>query len=130
MLAGADLSGTDLRRADLSEANLVRANLSHCDLVKTNFVRTILYNAHLVGADLKAAILFYGCAETATPRSRTELPNYKTGVHTGAVVENADFTGVQRLSEPVRYYCCAWGGSKTRATIPGGFEGIPNKLGS
>lgn len=129
MLAGADLAGNDLRGTDLSEANLFRANLSHCNLVKTNLTRAILADAQLVGADLKGIILFYGCAETASPRSRTEPPNYKTGAHTGAVIENADFSGVQRLSEPVRYYCCAWGGSRTRATIAGGCEGIPNQLG-
>jgi uncharacterized protein YjbI with pentapeptide repeats len=129
MLAGADLSGTDLRWTDLSEANLIRANLSHCDLVKANFSRTILYDAQLIGADFKGTRLFYGRAETATPRSRTEPPNYETGENTGAVIENADFTDVQRISDSVRYYCCAWGGEKTRATIPGGCEGIPNKLG-
>lgn len=128
-LAGADLCDTDLRWTDLSEANLIRANLSRCDLVKTNFSRTILYDAQLNGADFKGTRLFYGSAETASPRSRTEPPNYKTGEHTGAVVENADFTDVQRMSDSVRYYCCAWGGEKTRATIPGGCEGIPNKLG-
>lgn len=128
MLAGADLSNTDLRWTDLSDANLVRANLTKCDLVKANLVRTILYDAKLANADLKASRFFYGKAETATPRSRTELPDYTTGVHTGAVVENADFSNVQRLSEEQRYYCCAWGGEKTRATIPGGCEGIPNKL--
>ena len=129
MLAGADMSYTDLRWTDLSDANLVRANLTKCDLVKANLARTILYDAKLSYADLKATRFFYGKAETATPRSRTELPDYTTGVHTGAVVENADFTGVQRLSEEQRYYCCAWGGTKTRGTIPGGCEGIPNKLG-
>ena len=129
MLAGADLSGTDLRWTDLSEANLIRANLSRCDLVKTNLSRTVLSEVQLVGADFKGTRLFYGSPETATPRSRTDPPSYKAGVHTGAVVENADFTDVQRMSESVRYYCCAWGGEKTRATIPGGCEGIPNKLG-
>lgn len=129
MLAGADLSGTDLRWTELSEANLVRANLSRCDLVKANLSRTILYEANLAGADLKATRFFYGNLETATPRSRSEFPNYKTGLHTGAVVENADFTGALRMDENQRYYCCAWGGSKTRETIPGGCEGIPNKLG-
>ncbi|HAX79953.1 MAG TPA: low-complexity protein [Cyanobacteria bacterium UBA11372] len=129
MLAGADMSYTDLRWTDLSDANLVRANLTKCDLVKANLARTILYDAKLPYADLKATRFFYGKAETATPRSRTELPDYTTGVHTGAVVENVDFTGVQRLSEEQRYYCCAWGGTKTRGTIPGGCEGIPNKLG-
>jgi uncharacterized protein YjbI with pentapeptide repeats len=128
MLAGADLAGNDLRWTDLSEANLVRANLSGCDLVKANLSRSVLYEANLAGAELKATRFFYGAAETASPRSRTECPNYRTGAYTGAVVENADFTAVQDLSEEQRYYCCAWGGEGTRATIPGGCEGIPNKL--
>ncbi|GAB1539598.1 hypothetical protein NUACC21_22650 [Scytonema sp. NUACC21] len=129
MLAGADLSATDLRWTDLSEANLVRADLRNSDLVKANLSRTILYEADLRGADLNGTRLFYGSVEMASPRSRTEPPNYETGEHTGAVVENANFSDVQRLSEPARYYCCAWGGEKTRGTIPGGCEGIPNKLG-
>lgn len=129
MLAAADLAGTDLRWTDLSEANLIRANLTSCDLVKTNFARTVLCGASLRGADLSGTRFFYGKAETASPRSRTESPNFKTGLYTGAVVENADFTGAQDMSEEQRYYCCAWGGSKTRETIPGGCEGIPNKLG-
>ncbi|MBV8887602.1 MAG: pentapeptide repeat-containing protein [Chroococcidiopsidaceae cyanobacterium CP_BM_RX_35] len=128
MLAGTNLSGTDLRGTDLSETSLIRTDLSYCNLAKANLSRTVLYNAQLVGTDLKGVLMFYGSAETATPRSHTELPNCETGVYTGAVVENANFTHVQRLSEPVRYYCCAWGGSRTRATIPGGCEGIPNKL--
>ncbi|NET42124.1 pentapeptide repeat-containing protein [Okeania sp. SIO2B3] len=129
MLAGADLTKTDLRWTELSDANLVRANLSDCDLVKANFSRTILYEASLVGADLRGARFFYGNAETATPRSRTHVPNYQTGVCTGAVVENVDFNGVKRLSDEQRYYCCAWSGEKSRRKIPGGCEGIPNKLG-
>ncbi|WP_446865914.1 pentapeptide repeat-containing protein [Phormidesmis sp. 146-12] len=129
MLAGANLSGTDLRWTDLSEANLIRANLTCCDLVKANMARTILYGAILRGADLNGTRLFYGTAEAASPRSRTDPPNYKTGAQTGAVVENADFTNAEDMSPEQRYYCCAWGGSKTRSTIPGGCEGIPNKLG-
>ncbi|MFB2921535.1 MULTISPECIES: pentapeptide repeat-containing protein [Aerosakkonema] len=129
MLAGANISCTDLRWVELSEANLVRADLSGCDLAHANLSRTILYEANLVGADLKGTRLFYGAAKTASPRSRTVFPDYETGAHTGAVVENADFTDVQRLSEEQRYYCCAWGGEKTRSTIPGGCVGIPNKLG-
>ncbi|MDY7003849.1 MAG: pentapeptide repeat-containing protein [Cyanobacteriota bacterium] len=129
MLAGADLTKTDLRWTELSDSNLVRANLSYCDLVKANFSRTILYEASLVGADLKGAKFFYGSAETATPRTRTNVPNYQTGVCTGAVVENVDFNGVKRLSDEQRYYCCAWSGEKSRRKIPGGCEGIPNKLG-
>lgn len=131
MLAKADLSQTDLRRTDLSDANLVGANLKNCDLVKANLSRSILYDSDLTGADLKATRLFYGSAQTASPRGHTALikPDYQTGAFTGAVVENADFTDVQGLSEEQRYYCCAWGGEKTRGTIPGGCEGIPNKLG-
>ncbi len=128
MLAAADLSGNDLRWTDLSEANFVRANLSDCDLVKANLSRTILYDANLKGADFNGIRLFYGSGEKASPRSRTQPPNYETGEYTGAVVENANFTNVQRMSDAVREYCCAWGGEKTRSTIPGGCEGIPNKL--
>ncbi|MDP5017197.1 MAG: pentapeptide repeat-containing protein [Dolichospermum sp.] len=129
MLAGADLADNDLRWTDLSEANLIRANLSNCDLVKANLSRTILYDANLSNADLNGVRLFYGLVEQVSPRSRTERPNYETGEHTGAVVENANFTNAQRMSESTRYYCCAWCGEKTRSTIPGGCEGIPNKLG-
>jgi len=129
MLAGADLSGTDLRWTELSDANMVRVNLRGCDLVKANLARTILYEANLAGADLFGVRLFYGSVETASPRSRTERPNYRTGEQAGAVVENADFTGVLRLGEEQRKYCCSWCGEKSRRTIPGGCEGIPNKLG-
>ncbi|MGK7873100.1 MAG: pentapeptide repeat-containing protein [Xenococcaceae cyanobacterium] len=129
MLAGTNLSSMDLRWTDLSEANMVRADLSHCDLVKANFSRTILYEANLAGADLKGTRLFYGSVETASPRSRTIPPDYSTGAHTGVVIEKANLTGVHGLSKEQRYYCCCWGGEQTRATIPGGCEGIPNKLG-
>ncbi|MDJ0716541.1 MAG: pentapeptide repeat-containing protein [Prochloraceae cyanobacterium] len=129
MLAGCNLTGQDLRWTDLSEANMVRADLRGCDLVKANLSRTVLYEAKLGGADLKSTRLFYGPVETASPRSRTSPPNYETGEHTGVVVERANFTGVRRLNEEQRYYLCAWGGEKTRGTIPGGCEDIPNKLG-
>lgn len=127
MLAKSDLSGTDLRWTDLSDLNLVSANLSRCDLVRTNLSRTILYEANLRGADLLGTRLFYGPIATASPRSPTEPPNYTTGEYTGAVVENADLTDVQRLSPDQHYYCCAWGGPQTRATIPGGCQGIPDR---
>ena len=130
MLAGADLSGTDLRWTDLSGINLIRANLMNCDLVKANLARTILYETNLSGADLMGTRLFYGSATTATPRTRNDIPNYTTGEFTGAVVENADFSNVQRLSDEQRYYCCAWGGPNTRSTVPGGCEGVPNRLAS
>ena len=129
MLAGAYLVSQDLRWTDLSDANMVRANLSHCDLVKANLARTVLYEANLAGADLKGTRLFYGSVETATPRSITIQPDYKTGKHTGMVVERANLSNVKRLSEEQRYYLCSWCGEKSRSTIPGGCEGIPNKLG-
>jgi uncharacterized protein YjbI with pentapeptide repeats len=128
MLAGADLSGTDLRWTDMSDINLIRANLMKCDMVKTNLSRTILCGAVLAGSDLMGCRLFYGSVATASPRTRNDFPDYQTGAHTGAVVEGADLTGVQRLSEEQRYYCCAWGGTDTRSTVPGGCEGIPNLL--
>jgi uncharacterized protein YjbI with pentapeptide repeats/uncharacterized membrane protein len=128
ILAGADLSRTDLRWTDLSDANLIRANLHGCDLVKANLSRTILYGSDLSNADLKATIFFYGKAANASPRSKTELPNYETGAFTGAVIENADFSNAIEMNEEQRCYCCAWGGDKTRATIPGGCAGIPNRL--
>lgn len=128
-LAKAYLSGADLRWTDLSEANLIYANLVNCDLVKANLARTILLGANLRNADLMGARLYYGPIATASPRSRTEPPDYQTGAYTGAVVEGVDLTGAERLSEEQRYYFAAWGGEKTRLTIPGGCEGIPNLLG-
>ncbi|MGK7888745.1 MAG: pentapeptide repeat-containing protein [Leptolyngbyaceae cyanobacterium] len=129
MLAATHLAHTDLRWTDLSDTNLVRSNLEGCDLVKANLARAILYEANLRNTDLMGTRLFYGGVETATPRTRTEVPDYQTGACTGAVVENADFSGVQRLSEQQRCYLCRWGGEKTRSTIPGGCDGIPNDLG-
>ena len=129
MLAGAYLVGQDLRWTDLSDANMVRANISHCDLVKANLARTVLYEANLAGADMKGTRLFYGSIETATPRSITAPPNYETGQYTGVVVEKANLSGVKRLSEEQRYYLCSWCGEKSRSTVPGGCEGIPNRLG-
>ncbi|GAB4371404.1 MAG: pentapeptide repeat-containing protein [Elainellaceae cyanobacterium] len=128
MLAGADLSETDLRWTDLSDINMIRANLSSSDLAGANLSRTILYEASLANASLLGTRLFYGSLETTSPRTPADFPDYETGAFSGAVVENANFTGVKRLSEAQRYYCCAWGGSKTRKTIPGGCDDIPNLL--
>ena len=128
MLAGTNISQSDLRWIDFSDANLIRADLSGCDLVKANFSRSILYETNLNGADLKGTRFFYGTAELASPRTRNETPNYKTGEFTGAVVEKTDFTNVQEMSEEQRKYCCTWCGDGSRQTIPGGCEGIPSKL--
>mgnify|MGYP001799292063 CR=1 FL=1 len=129
MLAAGGLTGNDLRWVDLSEANLIRADLSQCDLVRTDLARAVLCDADLTGADLMGARFFYGAPDMATPRTRNDTPDYETGEFTGAVVEGADLSNVRRLSESQRCYLCTWGGSKTRATIPGGCREIPNRLG-
>jgi len=129
MLASTNMARTDLRWTDLSDANMIRVNLRGADLVKTNLARTILVDADLSNADLQGTRFFYGPVETATPRSRRTIPNYTTGEHTGAVVEGANLTNVKRMSEEQRRYFCAWGGSDTRLTVPGGCADIPNKLG-
>ena len=129
MLAGADISHQDLRWSDMSEANLVRTNLSHSDLVKANLSRTVLYEGNLSDADLKGTRLFYGSPKTATPRTRTGIPNYETGENTGVVIERTNLSDLKRISDEQRYYLCAWCGERGRDKIPGGCEGIPNKLG-
>jgi uncharacterized protein YjbI with pentapeptide repeats len=128
MLVDTNLSHSNLCWVDLSDANLLRADLTGCDLAKANFARAILYGVQFNGADIKGTRFFYGSAEVASPRSRNEVPNYTTGEFTGAVVENADFTNVQKMSEQQRQYCCMWGGEAARQTIPGGCAGIANKL--
>jgi uncharacterized protein YjbI with pentapeptide repeats len=129
MLAGADLSNNDLRSTELSEANLTNVNLAACDLTRANLSRALLLAANFRQADLSRVCLFHGEIEMASPRDRVNAPNYITGAYTGAVIEGADFSQAKNLSEDQRYYCCAWGGSKTRGTIPGGCREIPNKLG-
>jgi uncharacterized protein YjbI with pentapeptide repeats len=130
MLSGEDLSDTDLRWTDLSEANLVRADLSRCNLTKANLSRTILSGAKLTSTNIKGSRLFYGSIELATPCNRTDSPNYITGAFTGAVVENVDFTNVQEMSEEQRQYCCAWCGEASRQSIPGGCNGMIDRLNS
>lgn len=129
MLVGSDLSGTDLRWTDLSEANLSGARLTNCNLMRANLCGTILQGADLSNSDLNRTRLFHGDIDQATPRDRLNPPNYRTGAQTGTVIEDANLSNVKNLSEEQRYYCCAWGGTKTRETVPGGCEGIPNKLG-
>jgi len=129
MLAGRDISNTDLRNADLSGANLIKTNLTNCDLTGANLVGTILAKANLRGVDFSRVKLFYGNLETASPRDRQNLPNFETGEYTGAVVEDADFSKAVDLSEETRKYICAWCGKKSRKTIAGGCEDVPNRLG-
>jgi uncharacterized protein YjbI with pentapeptide repeats len=129
MLASRSISHTDLRNADLSGANLIKTNFSNCDLTGANFGGAILAKANLRGTDLSRVKMFYGNLETASPRDRQHLPNFETGEYTGAVVEEADFSNAIDLSEETRKYICAWCGKKSRKTIPGGCEDVPNRLG-
>ncbi|MEY2984820.1 MAG: hypothetical protein RLZZ568_1437 [Cyanobacteriota bacterium] len=129
MLVAANLVGQDLRWVDLSDVYLIRTNLSGADLVKTNLAGAVLYEASLMGADLKGTRLFYGSVSTTSPRSRNHQPNYETGEYTGTVVEKVNLKDVNNLSEDQRHYCCLWGGELTRQTIPGGCDGIENRLG-
>ena len=130
MLAGTDISHTDLRWTDLSDTNLIRTNLNGCNLSKANLSKTILYQAKLTDADIQGARFFYGNIELASPRIPDRLPDYITGEFTGAVVEAADLTNVRNMSEEQRQYCCAWCGEASRQTIPGGCQGIANRLAS
>ncbi len=128
MLAGTDISQTDLRWTDLSDANLMRTDLRDCNLSKANLARTILYEAKLNGAEIGGTRLFYGNVKVASPNSPGRSPDYITGEFSGAVVEDIDFTNVRGMSEEQRQYCCAWCGEASRQTIPGGCRDIPNRL--
>jgi uncharacterized protein YjbI with pentapeptide repeats len=128
MLASIDISETDLRWTDLSDANLIGTNLTGCNLSNANLSRTILYQAKLNGAKLEGTRFFYGNLEVASPRIPDRSPDYITGEFSGAVVEDVDFTNVRQMSEAQREYCCAWCGETSRQTIPGGCQGIPNRL--
>ncbi len=129
MLANREIGNTDLRNADFSGANLIKANFVNCDLTGANLVGAILAKANFRGTDLSRVKLFYGKLETASPRDRQNPPNFETGEYTGAVVEDADFSKAFDLSEETRQYLCAWVGKKSRKTITGGCEDVPNRLG-
>jgi len=131
MLAGKDISRSDLRYVDLTGANFIKTNFQGCNLTGASFSGAVLARANLRDTDLNKVTFFYGDLSTACPRDRTpeHLPNFQTGAYTGAVVEEADFSNVLDLSAENRQYLCAWGGNKTRRTIPGGCQGVPNLLG-
>lgn len=130
MLAGTDISQTDLRWTDLSDASLIRSDLRQSNLANANLARSILYQAKLTNAEIKGTRFFYGEIKTASPRAPDRSPNYITGEFSGAVVEDADFSNILQMSESQREYLCAWCGDKSRATIPGGCQGIRNRLNS
>jgi len=129
MLAGKDISKSDLRYVDLTGANFIKTNFSGSNLTGANFGGAILCRANLRNTDLSKVNFFYGNIATTSPRDRSNIPNFETGEFTGAVIEEADFSSAQDLSEENRQYLCAWGGNKTRRTIMGGCQGVPNLLG-
>jgi hypothetical protein len=128
ILKGIDLSGTDLRGVDFNGADLRAANLAGADLREAN-----LAGAHLGGADLEAARLdgarfFFGRPATATPAGSDVAVDLDSGQGTGAVVENANFTGVRDLDPHSHHYLAAWSGPRSRRTLPGGCRGIASRL--
>lgn len=129
MLAGKDISNSDLRYVDLSGGNFLKTNFSGSNLTGANLIGTVLCRANLRRTDLSKTKFFHGDLATATPRDRSHVPNFMTGEYTGAVVEEADFSQAQDISEDSRQYICAWGGNKTRRTIAGGCQNVPNRLG-
>jgi uncharacterized protein YjbI with pentapeptide repeats len=129
MLAGQSLNEVDLRETDLSDADLSGSDLSNTDLLKANLAGSNLWGASLRGANLDQVRLFYGDPDLASPKLPGEAADHRTGLGTGAIVEDADFSGVLGMTPEQRRYCCAWCGSQARRTIPGGCNGIPNRLG-
>ncbi len=128
MLRGTDLAGTDLRDIDFNGADLFGCDLSGSDLGGANLASANLGGANLQGACLKSTRLFYGDALAATPCHPHEPPDPGSGVGTGALVENANLTGLRQLDPANRTYLAAWSGPRSRQTLPGGCKGLPNRL--
>jgi uncharacterized protein YjbI with pentapeptide repeats len=128
MLVGADLGGTDLRGVDFNGADLRGCNLEHADLGGANLARCNLSGTTFSGARLEGTVLFLGRLDTCSPAWPGALPDLESGAHTGAVVENCDFSDARGLSNEARAYCAAWSGKRSRRTIPGGSKGLPNRL--
>jgi hypothetical protein len=128
MLVGADLSETDLRGVDFNGADLRGCNFQDADLGGSNLASCNLSGANLSGARLDGTVLFVGPVDTCSPAWPGTRPDPKSGAHTGAIVENTDFSDVLYLSAEARAYCAAWSGKRSRRTIPGGSKGLPNML--
>ena len=128
LLKGVDLSGTDLRGVDFNGADLRNSDLAGCDLSGANLAATNLAGANLEQARLEDTRFFYGRAQGATPCRPDQTPDLQSGWCSGAVVENANFSGVQRLDPETHRYLACWSGSRSRASLPGGSKGITNLL--
>ena len=128
ILKGVDLSGTDLRGVDFNCADLSGADLSHSDLSGALLAGCNLAGANLERARLEGALLFFGRSQTASPRAADGRRDLVTGRGAGAVVENANFSGVEGLDASSHYYLAAWSGPRSRATLPGGAKGVASQL--
>lgn len=128
LLRGVDLSGTDLRGVDFNGADLRNSDLAGCDLSGANLAGTNLAGANLEQARLEETRFFYGAAQSASPCRPDQPPDLLSGRCSGAVVENANFSGVQRLDPESHHYLACWSGSRSRASLPGGSQGISNLL--
>jgi len=128
ILKGVDLSGTDLRGVDFNGADLRGCDLAGSDLSGANLAGCNLAGANLEEARLEGTRFFYGRAQTATPIRPEFRADLQSGSGSGAVVENANFSGAQRLDPQTHHYLASWSGSRSRATLPGGSKGIPSQL--
>jgi len=128
ILKGVDLSGTDLRGVDFNGADLRGCDLAGSDLSGANLAGSNLAGANLEQARLEGTRFFYGRAQTATPIRPELRADLQSGSGSGAVVENANFSGAQRLDPQTHHYLASWSGSRSRATLPGGSKGIPSQL--
>ena len=128
LLRGVDLSGTDLRGVDFNGADLRNSDLAGCDLSGANLAGTNLAGANLEQARLEDTRFFYGRAQSASPCRPDQPPDLQSGWCSGAVVENTNFSGVQRLDPESHHYLACWSGSRSRASLPGGSKGIASLL--
>ncbi|MEB3350094.1 MAG: pentapeptide repeat-containing protein [Cyanobacteriota bacterium] len=128
-LRGVNLADTDLRGVDFNGADLRGTNLAGADLSGANLAGTNLAGADLSDALLYGTRFFLGPADSATPTRTGTRPDPVGGGFSGAIVENADFSGARQLTGELRLYLAAWSGKRSRQTIPGGCRGLPDRLG-
>jgi hypothetical protein len=128
MLTGVDLSGCDLRGIEFNGADLRGCDLSNTDLREANLAGAHLGGANLEGALLEGTRFFWGRPQTASPAQPGQPPNLLTGAGSGAIVENANLSGVRQLDPQAHLYLASWSGPRSRATLPGGVKGIASQL--
>ena len=128
MLKGVDLSETDLRTVDFNGADLRGTDFSGADLSEANLASTNLGGANLERTRLENTRFFYGRPQTASPAGGSATADHGTGNGTGAIVENLNLSGARWLDAQAHFYLASWSGNRSRATLPGGCQGIPSQL--